>query len=226
MTPRRDLQLRCALSDRADLRDGRLRALIKEVYSPKTMSWRLPFGRRSASDAEQRSRWEVAMALYAFHRLGVLDGKAAALVVGPQSGPAVDWLSARTDRLRSLQDPVSALAIDEEEGSFGAIQCSRTIERLGERDEARRACLELHRVLRPGGVAALSASFRLEGPAPGPPGLLLLDEPELRAAALGEGLTWAIASPLDLSASHPLMERRGRHAWTSVHLLLVKPLFH
>ena len=64
------------------------------------------------------------------------------------------------------------------------------------------------------------------GAAPGPPGRLLMDEAELRETILGDGLIWATASPLQLAASSPVVEEEGPHVWTSVHLLLVKPLYH
>ena len=70
---------------------------------------------------------------------------------------------------------------------------------------------ELHRVLRPGGVAAISTGFRLDGAAPGPSGRLLMDEAELRETILGDGLIWATASPLQLAASSPVVEEEGSH---------------
>ena len=53
-----------------------------------------------------------------------------------------------------------------------------------------------------------------------------MDEAELRETILGDGLIWATASPLQLAASSPVVEEEGSHVWTSVHLLLVKPLYH
>jgi SAM-dependent methyltransferase len=226
VAPPSDLHLRCALCDRTDLNDRRLRKLISEVYSSNGLGSRLRFVLGPADDRKERARWELAMALYAFDRLGVLSDDQHALVVGPGTGPAVRWLAWQGVRVRHLPDPANPLEFGDEDGSFGVIHCSGTIESLAGLNEARAASRELHRVLRPGGVAAISAGFRLAGTALGPPGLLLLDEAALRQTVLGEGLTWALTSPLDLRASTPLVESRGTYAWTSVHLLLVKPLFH
>lgn len=219
-----DLHLRCTLCERGHLQDVDLRRIIKAVYSSNGL--RLPFMRRPNNVAEERARWEVAMAMHAFDRLGVLSDGPRVLVVAPDSGPAVRWLTPQAQMVRELAAPPTALMLEEEDGSFGVIHCARAFETLADLEHALKFSRELHRVLRPGGVAAISAGFRLEGPAPGPPGLLLFDEPELREVVLGDRLTWAVASPLDLSVADPPLERQGDHAWTSVHLLLVKPLSH
>ncbi len=166
------------------------------------------------------------MALHGFDLLGVLSGDADVLAVGPGVEEAVGRLRPGARLVEHLPEAASALRLDHEDASFGVILCAGAVERLAGLGEARSAALELHRVLRPGGVAAISLGFRLEGPAPGPPGRLLLDEPELRETLLGEGLIWATTSPLELAAAEPLVERDGAHAWTGAHVLLVKPLFH
>ena len=200
--------------------------MIRDISSSNGRRSRLPLLRPSLGTAQELGLWAVAMALQAFDSLGVLSQDAEVLVVGPDTGPAVGWLTPRAARVRHLPDPATPLEVGEEDGSFGVILCSGTVERMRGPEEARAAMRELHRVLRPGGVAAVSLAYRLEGSPPGPAGRLLLDETGLRETALGEGLTWAITSPLDLAVSSPLVERDGAHVWTSAHLLLVKPLFH
>jgi SAM-dependent methyltransferase len=224
--PLSDPYLRCKLCERADLRDHPLRKLIREVYSQNGPGSRLPFGRRPGRSGEKRERWETAMALHAFDLLGVVSDQAEVLAVGSALEPAVRWLTPRTRRVCHLAAATSPLQPDHVDASFGVILCSGAIERLAGLREARAAVRELHRVLRPGGVGAISTGFRLGGAAPGPPGRLLMDEAELRETILGDDLIWATASPLQLAASSPVVEEEGSHVWTSVHLLLVKPLYH
>jgi SAM-dependent methyltransferase len=206
-----DQHLRCKLCDRDDFRDKGFRELIEELYGP--------------SEGEERRRWEGGMAMRAFDALGVLSEDAKALVVGGDA-EAVDWMRRSVGRVDHLPAPTGRLRLHHDDESFGVVRCSSTLERLSGLEEARGAMVELYRVLRRGGVAAVAAPFRLEGPPPGPPGILLLDEAELREAVLGGGLAWAIATTLDTAASSAVVERQDGHAWTSVHLLLVKPLFH
>ena len=96
--------------------------------------------------------------------------------------------------------------------------------------------------MKPGGVAAISTEFRLRGPSPGLPGLLLLDEDELRGLVVGAA-NWQLASELSLETSARTLATEldhsgvlagdaplphivlahGDYAWTSVHLALRKP---
>ena len=55
----------------------------------------------------------------------------------------------------------------------------------------------MHRVLKPGGVAALATEFRLTGDPPGFPGTYFFNEEELRSVVM-DGLDWELASPLEL----------------------------
>lgn len=226
MPPPSDLHLRCKLCDRVDLRDRRLREVIRDISSSNGLRSRLPLLRPSLEPAQELGLWATAMALGAFDSLGVLSQDAGVLVVGPDTEPAVEWLTPRAGSVRHLPDPATPLEVGEEDGSVGVILCSGAVERMRGPESARAAMRELHRVLRPGGVATVSLAYRLEGSPPGPPGRLLVDETGLRETTLGEDLTWAITSPLDLAVSSPVVERAGAHAWTSAHLLLVKPLFH
>ncbi len=133
--------------------------------------------------------------------------------------------------------------------SFAGVFSSSSIEHFGDFADVRRSIEEIFRVLRPGGVAALSTEFRLEGPGMEFwPGVLMFDEPELRALLL-DGLWWDPLTPLDTGISeetlssaasyeealadldagirgwsrypHVVLRDRG-FVWTSVHLALVK----
>lgn len=201
--------------------------------------------RRAAANrdrVEQRRRWAAAMSLRAFGALGILNHETELLAVGPDNDEAIGWLTAHTRRVfateldtvegaanprRLVIQPMSAVELRYEDGSMDAVLCSNTLEHLAGPEEARRAALEIHRVLKPGGAAAVSTTFRAEGSPDGRPGLLLYDEPVLRATLLGDGLSWAIADPLEANAPDPqVVSRDGDLTWTSVHLLLVKPLYH
>jgi SAM-dependent methyltransferase len=143
---------------------------------------------------------------------------------------------------------MNALELEFEDESFDAVFSSSSIEHFGDFGDVRRAVEEIHRVLRPGGVAALSTEFRLEGSGSGLPGVLMFDEPELRSLVL-DGLWWDPIDPLDTTIStqtlagavsfpeviadftagrkdfriYPhIVLRDGPYLWTSVHLALIK----
>jgi SAM-dependent methyltransferase len=135
-----------------------------------------------------------------------------------------------------------------EDESFDAIFSSSSIEHFGGWRDVRRSIEEMFRVLRPGGIAALSTEFRIEGKTMGIPGALMFNEAEIRAL-LVDGLWWDPATPFDTTISDetiasavPFEEaiadgrkqvrywsryphvalRDGELAWTSMHMVLVK----
>jgi ubiquinone/menaquinone biosynthesis C-methylase UbiE len=137
---------------------------------------------------------------------------------------------------------MNALELRYDDASFEGVFSSSAIEHFGGHEEVLRAAREMHRVLKPGGVAAISTEFRLRGPSPGLPGVLLLDEDELRALVVGAA-NWQLASELSLEPSARTLATEldhggvlagdaplphivlahGDYAWTSVHLALRKP---
>jgi SAM-dependent methyltransferase len=150
---------------------------------------------------------------------------------------------------RLVVQHMNGLELLYEDESFDGVFSSSSIEHFGSFGDVRRSVEEIHRVLRPGGVAALSTEFRLEGPPPGLANTLMFDEQQLRELLL-DGLSWRLASPLDTSISPETLAsevemaetvadaKSGRRAWsryphvvlreggllwTSVHLALVKP---
>jgi hypothetical protein len=94
---------------------------------------------------------------------------------------------------------------------------------------------------------SLSTEFRLAGPAPGIPGALLMTPAELEVALMHD-LGWSLVSPPDFALSEHTAQGAwsydeinrlvragqpapqhivlcsGEHAWTSVHLAIVKDL--
>jgi SAM-dependent methyltransferase len=143
---------------------------------------------------------------------------------------------------RLVVQHMNALELRYEDASFDGVVSSSAIEHFGGHEEVRRAAREMHRVLKPGGVAAISTEFRLRGPSPGIPGALLLDEDELRELVVGAA-NWQLVSELSLETSARtsateldfsgvlagdapppyIVLAQGDHAWTSVHLALRKP---
>jgi hypothetical protein len=116
----------------------------------------------------------------------------------------------------------------------------------------RAALIEMHRVLKPGGLCSVSTEFRLDGPGPGLPGIHMIDpyDIETSSAAPPPGSSWA--GPLELTplAAHTARRHRrsskppgtsgglprylvyphivldhqhGPRTWTSIHLALRKP---
>jgi SAM-dependent methyltransferase len=146
---------------------------------------------------------------------------------------------------RLVVQHMDALDLRYEDESFDGVFSSSSVEHFGDLTQVRRAFAEIHRVLRPAGIAALSTEFRIAG-TESLPGTLLFDEAELRS--LWDGL-FELTEPLDLSLSratrrgtidfdtaaadvragrdwshypHILLSYQGRVTWTSVHVTLRK----
>jgi SAM-dependent methyltransferase len=164
------------------------------------------------------------------------------MLVNPERFYSEDW-----NPRRLVVQHMNGLELRYEDDTFDGIFSSSSIEHFGELEDARRSVEELYRVLRPGGVLAISTEFRLQGPPPGHPGVLMFDESELRSLFV-DGLAWELADPLVTSISeetlrtevdqlevleefkagrenrHPhIVLRKDPHLWTSVHLALIKP---
>ena len=143
---------------------------------------------------------------------------------------------------------MDALELEFEDATLDGVFSSSSIEHFGKLKQIRRSVEEMHRVLRPGGIAALSTEFRLDGPRKRDPGLVLFDEAELRKVLL-EGLDWRLTDPLRATVSDATRSgvvefsealediEAGRdgfrayphivlhdepYTWTSVHVALVK----
>lgn len=159
------------------------------------------------------------------------------MVIDPlEVAPAIEW---RPRRL--VAQHMDALDLRYEDESFDGVFCSSSIEHFGSFANVARAAQEMCRVLRPGGIAAISTEYRLEGGSPGLPGTLLFDEDELRTSIV-DAADWVMVDELDVSVPSsglddavPFEEaaagiRRyphvtlwlGDHVWTSVHLAFQK----
>ena len=118
----------------------------------------------------------------------------AQMLVSPEQQTSLDW-----NPRRLVVQHMDARDLRYEDESFDGIFSSGSIEHFGTLDEIRASVEEMHRVLRPGGIVALATEYRLAGSS-GIPGTHLFDEAELRSVLL-DGLSWELASPLDLSIS-------------------------
>jgi SAM-dependent methyltransferase len=132
-----------------------------------------------------------------------------------------------------------------EHESFDGVFSSSSIEHFGELDDVRQALAEMERVLRPGGIAALSTEYRLGGELRSLPGTLMFDAPEL-LSLLAEP-SWELVEPLRVEVSEATLAgvvdfdeaaadlRAGRDwsryphivltagvTWTSAHVVLLK----
>jgi SAM-dependent methyltransferase len=104
------------------------------------------------------------------------------------------------NRRRLVVQHMNALDLHYEDGSFDGVFSSSSLEHFGTLDDVGRSLREMYRVLKPGGVLALSTEFRLEGPPPGLPNILLFDEPTLRDVLESAG-PWEAVGPWDLNLS-------------------------
>jgi SAM-dependent methyltransferase len=109
------------------------------------------------------------------------------------------WPSAWNPR-RLVAQHMNALDLRYEDGSFDGVFSSSSLEHFGTFDDVRRALREMTRVLRPGGVLALSTEYRLAGPPPGLPGVLMFDEADV-LDLIRTTADWDPLSPLDLRLS-------------------------
>jgi SAM-dependent methyltransferase len=123
----------------------------------------------------------------------------AQMLVSPEQLTSLEW-----NPRRLVVQHMDARNLRYEDESFDGIFSSGSIEHFGTLDEIRVSVEEMHRVLRPGGVAALATEHRLAGSS-GIPGTHLFDEAELRSVLL-DGLSWELSSPLDLSLSETTLK--------------------
>lgn len=104
---------------------------------------------------------------------------------------------------RLVVQHMDALDLRYEDASFDGVFSSSSLEHFGGLAEVRQALDEIHRVLKPGGVLSLSTEFRLAGPPPGIPGVLLFDRRELVAdLGLADGERWIALDELSTEVSN------------------------
>lgn len=103
---------------------------------------------------------------------------------------------------RLVVQHMDALELRYEDASFDGVFSSSSLEHFGGLVDVRQALAEMHRVLKPGGVLSLSTEFRLAGPPPGIPGVLLFDRREItQELGLGDGERWIALDELSTELS-------------------------
>lgn len=139
---------------------------------------------------------------------------------------------------------MDALELEFADGTVDGLFASSSIEHFGDATGIRRAAVEMARVLKPGGIAAIATEFRLEGP-PGLPGTRLFSEHELHDLII-DAAEWELVERASFEVSKRTLEtvvsfteavedslagrpwrtyphillRHGLHLWTSVSLVL------
>lgn len=149
------------------------------------------------------------------------------------------------DRLnwkRVVFQHVDGTELPYEDESFDGIFSCSSIEHFGDEKDIRKSIEEVYRVLKPGGVAAISTEYKISGDGDGFHNVQLFDRDRIERVWL-EGLEWTALDFLDenLCKSDPVDFERsihdkeyasqtwphiildnGKYKWTSVHMTLIK----
>lgn len=92
-----------------------------------------------------------------------------------------------------------------EDASFDAVFSSGSIEHFGTLDEIEQSFDEMYRVLKPGGILALTTEYRIDGPDFGSVGLMFFT-PELIQERLIGKRQWSLLSPYDFTISEETLQ--------------------
>ena len=87
-----------------------------------------------------------------------------------------------------------------EDACMDAVFSSSSIEHFGGWDTIDQALREIHRVLKPGGIASISTEYLVAGPEGGCPGMQLFDSASILRRVV-DAFDWTPISPLDFSVS-------------------------
>ncbi len=109
--------------------------------------------------------------------------------------PSTPW-----EPRRLVVQHMDALDVRYEDDTFDAVFSSSSIEHFGTAADVHRALAEIHRVLKPGGVLSISTEFRLDGPGPGLPGVLMFDDHDVRTLFI-DPFDWQPVGPVEFRAS-------------------------
>ncbi|MFV0260597.1 MAG: class I SAM-dependent methyltransferase [Acidimicrobiales bacterium] len=107
--------------------------------------------------------------------------------------PRTDWYGTWSPR-RLVAQHMDGRDLRYDDNSFHGAFSSSSIEHFGDHDDVTRSMREVFRVLRPGGVFSVSTEFRLAGPGPGLPDILMFDTDELRRVVIGSA-PWEVVGP-------------------------------
>jgi SAM-dependent methyltransferase len=110
------------------------------------------------------------------------------------SNPHADWFGEWNPR-RLVTQHMDGRDLRYEDSSFDGVFSSSSIEHFGDLVDVQAAIREIFRVLKPGGIFSVSTEFRLSGPSPGLPGILMFDRDELDSAVISAA-PWEIIGPI------------------------------
>lgn len=122
---------------------------------------------------ESRESWEVAMTVRALRELGAMrrDARILGVCVGVGAETTAAYLTRHVGEvvvtglcLRGSARDEEARVFESPDGGFDGIFSLSAIEHLGSDDEIAAAAFEMGRVLRPGGILALTTDLLLMGP--------------------------------------------------------------
>jgi SAM-dependent methyltransferase len=120
----------------------------------------------------------------------------ASMLIAPEGHWPFTW-----NPRRLVVQHMDALDLRYEDASFDGVFSSSSIEHFGDFRAIRRSAHEMFRVLKPGGVLALSTEFRLAGPSPGPPMTTMFSPSEIYEHIIGDD-DWHLVSPFDSHVSN------------------------
>ena len=155
---------------------------------------------------------------------------------------ARQYMSGDYNHRRVVWQHVDGRDMPYEDNSFDGVFSCSSLEHFGNELDIRKAIEEVYRVLKPGGVAAISTEYKIEGDGEGFANVQLFDRNRLDRVWL-DGINWTCVDYLDEELddtkfidfeksihdreyqknAHPHIKLdNGTYKWTSVHLTLVK----
>ncbi|MCP3988140.1 MAG: class I SAM-dependent methyltransferase [Actinomycetia bacterium] len=113
----------------------------------------------------------------------------SSMLISPRS----DWFGEWNPR-RLVAQHMDGRDLRYEDNSFDGAFSSSSIEHFGDWADVAQAVSEVYRVLRPGAVFSVSTEYRLAGPSPGLPGILMFDRAQLTEYVI-EAMPWEVVGP-------------------------------
>lgn len=159
------------------------------------------------------------------------------LLVSPKK-----YMDEKYNNRRVVWQHVDGRDLPYEDNSFDAIFSCSSIEHFGDEAEVRKSIEEAYRVLKPGGVAAISTEYKISGVGDFFHNVQLFDEERLNKIWL-DGIGWKLYENIDYELddteyidfersihddkyreiAHPHIKLdNGSFKWTSIHLTLIK----
>jgi ubiquinone/menaquinone biosynthesis C-methylase UbiE len=226
---------------------------------------------------QNRKTWEIAMAMYSFDTLGVINQNAEILGIGAAKEETISMLSNHVKRVfatdiyldggswqhwyerellmdarpymgnlynhrRVVWQHVDGRDLPYEDNSFDGIFSCSSLEHFGNESDIRKSIEEACRVLKPGGIAAISSEFKISGYGDGFANVQLFDKERIERVWV-DGIDWELVEMIDYElddtdfidfersisdveyqkTAHPHIKLdNGSYKWTSVHMTFRK----